>query len=86
MCKRHMAMSEWEVLSLVQLLQSNDEMISWNINPAALRHQCRASGFKFTVWEDALAECGGWGALDVDFVAGGDQGAGCGGGEGGSKE
>ena len=38
MRKCDMAMSEWEVLCLIQLLQSNDKVIGWNIHPAALGH------------------------------------------------
>lgn len=86
MRKRDMAMSQRKVLGLVQLLQSNDNMVGRNIDPAALWHQRGACGFEFPVCEDALAQGGGRGTLDVDGVAGGDEGAGCGRGEGGSGD
>lgn len=84
MRKGDMVMLEREWIRIIQLLQANDDMVFRCLGPASFFNQCAAYGGKFFVVEYPLAKRVFGAALNVDGVAGVEEGFGGGGGEGGT--
>lgn len=64
-------------LLLLELLETNNDVLLGDLLPAALGNEGGADGLELAVVKDSL-----WGTLDVDDVAGLDEGGGGCGGEG----
>lgn len=77
-----MSMLQREILRLIKLLETDDDMVLGSIHPAALRNQSGTGSLEFSIGEDTLADWLERGTFDVDCVSGIDQFACCFGGEG----
>lgn len=62
-----------------QLLQANNDVISWCLTPCILWHQCSPDLLEFAIIKDSLRT-----ALNIDSISSVDESFGGGGGQGGS--